>query len=291
MSDDAKQLVDPPRSTDSTKVTQMGYFSTYDAIAGKDYAFVAYLEEKVATGKWQFKVKSKCTAGSVMDPDQPWVMRAISDAAKKKLDFITFGFNMEPKDDDARCVENRVHFNEALKPTSIVMRLIVRGEDGSPTGEKTLTFDWPGPADEQEKKHLAPPKTTDRSVITELGYVNSYDVIVNKNYAYLAYKEENASTGKWQLKIKALVTAGTTIDPFNPSLKRNLEKAASEGKEFITWGFNLSSKDDDPRLVETRIYVGEDAGPARVEQHVRTRNADGSATDKKVMTIDWPSTA
>ena len=66
-------------------------------------------------------------------------------------------------------------------------------------------------------------------------------------------------------------------------------KAANEGKDYITTGFSLTPKDNDPRLVENRVYFDKSLNPTRVEIHIVTRNVDGSPTEKKVARFKWPA--
>jgi hypothetical protein len=133
-----------------------------------------------------------------------------------------------------------------------------------------------------------PSKSTSSLEVTQLAYLNSYDVIVDKDYAYVAYTEKKTDSGKWVFKISAKCTAGASIDPDHPSLKQNIEKAAADGMDYMVFGFNLQPKDDDPRLVENRLYFDDSKNPTRIEIHLVTRKADGSASEKQVAKIDWP---
>ncbi len=49
------------------------------------------------------------------------------------------------------------------------------------------------------------------------------------------------------------------------------------------------TKDDDPRVVQNRIYHDGEGKPSHVEMHVVTRNADGTPKDKIVGKFDWPA--
>jgi hypothetical protein len=287
MSDD-KQLVSAPESTDRAKIEPLGYFASHDAIANKDYAYAVFKETNTSNDKWYLKIKATCTAGTSYDPEHSSVRQNISNAAKDGKDYVVFGFNLVPKGDDPRLVENRMYFNSDLNPERVSMHLITRKEDGSPTDEQVIKFDWPGEIKEKEQV-IFPPKSTDRVKITELAYINSYDVIVNKDYGYVAYKEEKTDTGKWMLRISAKCTAGASIDPEHASFKANLDKAASQGQKYWVFGFNLVPKGDDPRLVENRLYFDDSVNPTHIEIHVITRKADGSPTDEQVAKIDWPA--
>jgi hypothetical protein len=281
-------LVSAPASTDRAQIEPLGYFESHDAMVNKDYAYAVYKETNPANEKWYLKIKATCTAGTSLDPDHPSVRKNISEAAKAGKDYIVFGFNLVPKGDDPRLVENRMYFDENLNPTKVSMHLITRNADGSPTPEQTINFDWPGEIKEQPQL-LTPPKSTDRIKYTELAYMNSYDVITDKDYAYLAYKEERTDTGNWMLRITAKSTAGGSIDPNHALFKKNLDEAAAKGLNYMKFGFNLEPKGEDPRLVENRLYFDDSKNPTHIEMHVITRKADGSPTEKKVAKFDWPA--
>ncbi len=285
-----EQLIHPPKPNDRTEITQLAYLNSYDAIVDKDYAYVAYKEENKETGKWLFKIKAKVTAGTSIDPGHPTIRSKIAEAAKKGEQYFIMGFNMTPQGNDPRLVENRVYFDESLKPIYIEIHLITRKEDGSPTDEQVVKIEWPGVGeDTPEEQVVSPPKSTDSSEITQLAYLNSYDVITNKDYAYAAYKEVNQKTAKWLFKIKANVTAGTSIDPEHPSFKNNIKAAAKKGESYINMGFKMMPKDGDPRHVENRVYFDDSHYPTCIEIHLVTRNADNSPTDKQLVKIDWPT--
>ena len=133
------------------------------------------------------------------------------------------------------------------------------------------------------------PKSSAHIEVEQLAYLESFDAVADKDYAFVAYKETKAGSGKWVVRIKSAVTAGATFDPHSASLKAAFKKAAAHGQEYVVWGFNLTPKGGDPRLVENRIFVGEDAKPTHVEIHLITRKADGSPMGEKVARFDWPS--
>jgi hypothetical protein len=269
-------LVRAPESSDRAVITPLGYLDSRDELLGKTYAFAAYREENPNTGKWA---------------DHPSLRSNMSKAAVKGQDFIPIGFHLAPKEGDPRRIENRLYFDPELEPTRVEMHLVTRMADGSPTGEKILEFAWPAPpASGDETKQLIPlPKPSASIGVEQLGYVDSYDVIADKDYAYLAYRETRTDTGKWTIKIKAKSTAGASIDPNHPSFARSLEDAAKKGECSIPYGFRLTPKDADPRRVETLVHFGEDRKPSKVELHLVTRRADGSPKDERVMSFPWPS--
>ena len=132
------------------------------------------------------------------------------------------------------------------------------------------------------------PKSSSRSHVEQLAYVESFDAVVDKDYAFVVYKETAIETGKWVLRIKGSVTAGTTLDPTSSALKGAFKKAAAHDEPYVVWGFNLQSSENDPRLVENRVLIDGDGKPTAVELHLVTRKADHSARVEKVVTVPWP---
>ncbi len=138
-----------------------------------------------------------------------------------------------------------------------------------------------------EDQAVKPPKPSARSTIEQLGYVESFDAVVDKMYAYVAYKETKAD-GKWVIRIKPSVTVGTLVDPNSPAIKKAITKAFGHEQKFAVWGHTIKPKEGDPRLVETRILVDKKGNPSAVEVHVITRKADSSAREPAVMSVPWP---
>ena len=101
-------------------------------------------------------------------------------------------------------------------------------------------------------------------------------------------KQTKPDTGKFTIKIKAKSTAGASLDPSHPSFANNIEKAAKEGLDHMIFGFHMEPKDEDPRLVENRVYFDGDRNPTRVEIQVIVRKADGSAKERQVAEFAWP---
>ncbi|MHC4777959.1 MAG: hypothetical protein ACYTFG_05195 [Planctomycetota bacterium] len=289
----AEPLIRPPESTDRAVITPLGYIESHDGVLDKTYAYAAYKEENPSTGKWYFKIKAKETAGTSLDPSHPSFRSNMAKAAVKGDDFVPVGFHMTPKEGDARLVENRLHFDKDLSPTRIEIHLATRSADGSPAGEKVLPIEWPAPAGagEEAPQRIPLPKSSSSVEVEQLGYVDSYDVIADKDYAYLAYREIRPDSGKWSIKIKAKSTAGASIDPEHPSFQKALAEGAKKGESYVPWGFRLAPKEDDPRMVETRILFDEGRNPLKVEIHVVTRWADGSAKAEQVGEFPWPSPA
>ncbi len=132
------------------------------------------------------------------------------------------------------------------------------------------------------------PKSSPHMEVEQLAYVESFDAVVDKDYAFVVYKETKTDSGKWVIRIKGSVTAGTVFDPDNSALKMAFKKAAGHEEPYFVWGFNLQPKDGDPRLVENRVLVDADGKPTALELHLITRKADSSARDEKVVKVEWP---
>lgn len=132
------------------------------------------------------------------------------------------------------------------------------------------------------------PKSSSHTEVEQLAYLESFDAVVDKAYAFVVYKEKKVDSGKWVIRIKGSVTAGTVFDPDSTSLKNAFKKAAGHEEPYIVWGFNLQSKEGDPRLVENRVLIDGNGKPSVLEIHLITRKADGSARDKEVVSVEWP---
>ncbi len=132
------------------------------------------------------------------------------------------------------------------------------------------------------------PKSSAHMQVEQLAYVESFDAVVDKDYAFVVYKETKVDSGKWVIRIKGSVTAGTVFDPDSTALRNALKKAAGHDEPYIVWGFKLQPKEKDPRLVETRMLIDGDGKPTAIEIHLITRKADHSAREEKVVTADWP---
>jgi len=135
---------------------------------------------------------------------------------------------------------------------------------------------------------VKPPKTTDRLSVEQLGYIESFDAVIDRKYAYCAWKE-TAPDGKWKVKIKGNITVTTVLDPNNASLKKQIEKAAGHDERKMVWGFEMKTKEGDHRKVQNRILLDEKGKPTGIEVELVTRKADGSPRDPEVMTFPWPA--
>lgn len=133
------------------------------------------------------------------------------------------------------------------------------------------------------------PKSSPHMEVEQLAYLESFDAVADKDYAYVVYKETKTDSGKWVIRIKGSVTAGTVFDPDATALKGAFKKAAGHEEPYLVWGFNLLPKDNDPRLVENRVLIDGDGNPTALEIHLITRKADHSARDEQVATVPWPA--
>lgn len=133
------------------------------------------------------------------------------------------------------------------------------------------------------------PKSSSHTQVEQLAYLESFDAVVDKDYAFVVYKETKTDSGKWVLRIKGSVTAGTVLDPNGSALNGAIKKAAAHGEPHVVWGFNLQPKANDPRLVENRVLIDCEGRPSALEIHLVTRKADSSVRDEKLVTVDWPT--
>lgn len=285
----SEQLIRLPKGNDRIELEQMAYVESNDAVINKVYAYLVYKETKLKDGAWEIKVLGNQTANSAIDPDNPVLRKKIAAAAKEGSDYCLMGFTLSPREGDPRMVENRIYFDNELKPEYLQLHLVTRNSDGSASDEQVVRIDWPdGDEAAGDGRVLSAPKAGRDEAIEELAYLNSYDVIANKDYAYLAYKKTDLKTGKWSVKIKSKSTADSSIDPEKSSLQRQMKAAAAEGKDYVAAGFSLEPKGNDPRLVENRLYFNAELKPSHVEMHLVTRNADGSPSEKQVAKFSWP---
>ena len=50
------------------------------------------------------------------------------------------------------------------------------------------------------------PKSSPHTEVEQLAYVESFDAVVDKDYAFVVYKETRTDSGKWVLRIKGSVS-------------------------------------------------------------------------------------
>lgn len=138
------------------------------------------------------------------------------------------------------------------------------------------------------KQAIPLPKSSSSITYEQLGYLESFDAVVDKLYAFLVYKETRSSNNKWVVRIKGSVVAGTVFDPENRSLENAIRKELAHGNEYLVWGFNLVPKDQDPRLVENRLFFDENGEMTKIELHLITRDPDNNGLPEKVLEVSWP---
>ena len=138
------------------------------------------------------------------------------------------------------------------------------------------------------KQSIPLPKSSASIEYEQLGYLESFDAVVDKLYAFLIYKETKTDSGKWVVRIKGSVTAGSVFDSDNRSLENAIRKAQAHGEEYIVWGFNLTQGDNEKRLVENRLFFNADCEPTKIEIHLITRDPEGNPLPEKMVSADWP---
>ncbi len=140
------QMIRVPKSSPHTSVEQLAYLESFDAIADKDYAQLAYKETNVNSGSWVIRVKGLVTSGAVFDPDSSALKSAVKKAANHDEPYLVWGFNLQPSGNDPRLVENRILLGEDGKPSALEFHLITRKADHSARDEQVVTVPWPAQA-------------------------------------------------------------------------------------------------------------------------------------------------
>lgn len=135
---------------------------------------------------------------------------------------------------------------------------------------------------------VKPPKPAPGTEVEQLGYIESFDAVIDKKYAYVAFKETKLDKGQWRIMFKSSVTVSTFIDPFHSTFKQAVERAAGHDQERMQWGYELKPKDSDPRQVLLELIL-EKGKPAAAELRLVTRKADGSAREPEILKVDWPA--
>jgi hypothetical protein len=128
----------------------------------------------------------------------------------------------------------------------------------------------------------APASDNYRAVQT-LGYLDAYDAVLNDDYAFVAFKETEKSSGSYEIKIKSRHTAGAVFDP--AMIRAKCREAGAHNQPYFTWGYSCEPSAGDPRRIEFRVHQRNGA-PDALEIVVVTRKADGSAQDPKSLRID-----
>jgi len=140
--DVSDQVVHAPKSSSHIEVEQLAYVESFDAVADRDYAYVAYKETN-NTGKWVIRIKGSATAGAVFDPASASFKSALKKAAGHDKPHVVWGFNLQPRENDPRLVENRIQLDSDGKPLMLEIHLITRKADQTAREEKVVTATWP----------------------------------------------------------------------------------------------------------------------------------------------------
>lgn len=282
-----EQLIYPPESTERLETAQQAYLQAHDAVEGKEYACLVYTETNTKKQEWKLKVELKGVRTTVINPDSSSLRRNLSKAASAGEEYYVMGYHITPTEEDPRLLENRIYFDELANPLYLEVHLITRNADGSPGERQVAQVPWPDTPEEEGRRAVHSPRATFSHDVEELAYVESYDVLANHTYAYLAYKKTHKKSGKWELRIAGNGTSGASLEPESARLHKRIKDAADEGREYIVFGSPLATKND-ARMAENRLYFGADGQPTHAEIHLVTRTADGSAQQAQVARFDWP---
>ncbi len=129
------------------------------------------------------------------------------------------------------------------------------------------------------------PASTPSQTIQVLAQLEAYDAVLNDDYAFVAYKETDTSSGAWRVRIKARHLTGVVFEP--DAMRSNARSTGAQGKAFFPWGNCMDPSASDPRSVQYRVHV-KDGQPAEIEVFVQLRKADGTADAPKSVRFAWP---
>lgn len=132
------------------------------------------------------------------------------------------------------------------------------------------------------------PDSNDAYTYEQLAYVEAYDAVLNADYAYVAYREQARSDGRWRVEIRSNMTAGATLEP--DAIASQARAAGAQGKQYFTWGYSFDPSEGDPRHVEFRVHVA-GGQPAEVELYVRARRFDHTPDEPHSVRFAWPGAA
>ena len=133
-------------------------------------------------------------------------------------------------------------------------------------------------------KLIEAPASTPNQTIAVLGELEAYDAVLNDDYAFVAYKETDA-TGDWRVRITARHLTGVVFEP--EAMRLNARSAGTQGKAFFNWGTSIDPSASDMRSVQYRVYV-KDGKPSEIEIFVQLRRADRSPDAAQSMRFAWP---
>lgn len=132
---------------------------------------------------------------------------------------------------------------------------------------------------------VAAPANTSSQTYQELGYVDCYDAVLNCDYAFVAYRE-NDSDGSWRVRIRSSQTAGAVFEP--AQMVSQARAAGAQGKPWFPWGYSFDPSASDPRCIAFRVHVA-NGKPSAIEMLVQLRKADGTADAPKSVQFPWPA--
>ena len=128
----------------------------------------------------------------------------------------------------------------------------------------------------------APVSDANRTYET-LGYIEAYDAILNGDYAFVAYKETDRSSGAYMVKISSKGTSGASFDP--AAMRTRCREAGAKNEPYFTWGYSFTPSAGDPRQIEFRVHQKAGA-PVALEIFLVTRKADATAQPAKSLRME-----
>jgi hypothetical protein len=136
-----------------------------------------------------------------------------------------------------------------------------------------------------QTKLIEAPGSDANQEITELGYVDAYDAVNNDDYAFVAYKELDRSSGQWRVRIKGKGMTGVVFEP--EAMRLQARAAGAQGKPYFTWGNGIEPSAGDGRCIQYRVHVS-GGKLSEIEIFVQTRNADGTGGVPVTARFAWP---
>ncbi|MEO6002769.1 MAG: hypothetical protein ABIZ04_06810 [Opitutus sp.] len=127
------------------------------------------------------------------------------------------------------------------------------------------------------------PASDSSRTYTTLGYLTAYDAVLNSDYAFVAFKETDRSSGSSMVKISSKGTSGASFDP--AAIRARCREAGAKNEPYFTWGYSFTPSPSDPRQIEFRVHQNAGA-PAALEMILVTRKADGTAQEPKSLRMD-----
>jgi hypothetical protein len=130
------------------------------------------------------------------------------------------------------------------------------------------------------------PASSASQEITPLGSIEAYDAVLNDDYAFAAFKENDKADGAWRVRIKGRHMTGMVFEP--EAMRLQARAAGAQGKPFFTWGAGIDPSAGDGRCIQYRVHV-KDGKPSQIEVFVQTRKFDGSPEEAKSLMFSWPA--